>query len=1018
MEKEIDRPVFCDVSSQYLQDYSLFYQNIPGSTVTPTQRSLAYFFQGQIQSLVFPDVTDEDIIRSALIAGIPPTWAKNALNNVEASNFLISIPHFSSQDFSTNIENIPLSDDPVYVQPKYDSFYALNSSYFESNPPLPFTIDLTISDLEDLIETFTQIISSENLSEVRNIFSFYKNLFERICNAQAYFSMYGRNFAPENYQSDFSTFFSILSKFDILQVAPQKCDINIVPIIFLIAFFGTYLSIKVGTWRKFSSFENFLEFIFIQSTFDSLAAQKKMLPFFNFKDADYYFYDFANNVSFFMNPKIFTEKQINFFKFLAEVYHINHFKLDLSLTTIKDGNGKIHLILQVFQTSKVPSKYQDHKVLIFRFQDQYSIRHFHCKFSELYFNSITTDLLTRIIYTTYCGEFANFLLDGRNLLMDFNHIFSDIPNHSITLSRNDIYHERLPHILVLHYYPIFYNAIVRYCQKSAYLPYPSIKGTPGTGKSYMLYYLILRWALEQDITNYKGDLINTIIIRRCINESTLALIFRVDHDQLTYGIIDNFQCLPQCCIIKQGFIVKYSLSSIATTTIESHSIPNIDEQTLIIYDDFPNIISAPSCKCVILNSIGSPHPEKKGADIEHTVFTPLPTQNEMNLISSFLSKNAASSFQSKNSVAGKSLRFCTLEYMSKDKLVSSIEETISLIDFSKLRSAVSKPESFMSEQFDNIRNFSSLIVQATSYEPKHSELGFLSNCTFDIFFDRFHSNRTVFSSQTVFEMINQKFIENKQLQRNLEHQYLFDVPYMQSLRSFFCEKNFHSDMYFGNMVKFTIIQTYFYMRGKNKFQENIMPPSEFIVNQSKTEVTKVSEFEQLFNIETFRLFDKHTFYFLPRKTNYPCIDSAFFEKNGKILTLILFQITVSDDHEFNMLKFFKLLEVYFDFKKVHSNDYQIDICFWIATNKNDFSFDNITGYMSKNPEKALERQEFIETQFLAKIHPLPRLSDITKTSIIYANKQTLSSQKQTDLHMKEIFCEITQKIPFYIAKQK
>ncbi|OHT04344.1 hypothetical protein TRFO_28171 [Tritrichomonas foetus] len=102
-------------------------------------------------------------------------------------------------------------------------------------------------------------------------------------------------------------------------------------------------------------------------------------------------------------------------------------------------------------------------------------------------------------YFNFCHVWDSGIIKRNNVMM-----FS---TNSIQINDNQ------PNgIVVLRFYPILYNLLRKYCSENGALPF-ALLGSPGTGKSTMIAYIILRWYQMNDLFNEFNNPIETIIIK-------------------------------------------------------------------------------------------------------------------------------------------------------------------------------------------------------------------------------------------------------------------------------------------------------------------------------------------------------------------------------------------------------------------------------------------------------------------------------------------------------------------------
>ncbi|OHT04386.1 hypothetical protein TRFO_28087 [Tritrichomonas foetus] len=1017
-----------------MTDHSLNYENFPESfSPQSIHESLGQFFKGTIQSLIIDaPVSMNDFIYGAVLGGFRAEEAAYIYQQFNQNQHVFHTKFITSQKYDPiNIPDILSPQQKVDNSHDFDEFFIFGQKDLEASFHLPYDVDITFDELDHILSSFSQIINDDCMDN----FHYFKHFYTQMRAISAFScKMYGPRLLPQHIHANFSILFQALNKFENLSTNRQQCDIDIVPIIFLIALLMVYLKQRQQFPHQFTNFSSFIDFIFLRNAYNSFLPNNDFL----FEDVDFYFDDFFRNIDFILNNDLFTQREIAFFKCLHHLYIISHLQLDFRLFFGTNSEGVSTLNFRICQSSIIPHKFQNCKVLLIDISNQFLLRHSDFGIDTFYINDFHDQPeIPHVKNNPLYRSFLTVLLDPQNLMLTFKYIFSNITTtNNIFYSYSIDSSSPIDRFVILHYYPIFYNALQKYCATEEN-PYLSVLGCPGTGKSTMLFYIILRWFLEQNLIDSEGEFISTIII--IPNQKDSQLFFTLENNStLIFGSMNDTSFNHSSNILispEQGVVITFSLAGLSYQALDvSRTISTDYSHTLVIYDDYEKMNVNPKFKIFMLNSIGSKHVHKKQSQVEEQVYTPLPYDAEMKLIESLIgNKYSKQLFSEKSLLIGKNIRGCLCDGLSRDSLLDLIRNAIKTISFSQIESAITNPQSFPKLKVKGIPNIHSFIIQTTSYQPKIPELSLLSHCKLLKFIHLFNSNHSIFSSEIVFSKINGYLNIVKSFQRNTEFDFIPTMAFFQPLRSYCFEQNFHMDLQHANPIQFQLSPIYFSMKGQKKYQHiGSYLDSLIIINENQKQVFKFSKFSELFQDSNF--VEDGVFYFQPSKVNYSCIDYAILEKNAKVVNLILLQITVGDTHNFNLYQFFKLYLIYYKFKSQHEHEWTISLKFLVVTDSMYFSFDNIFGYYHKIPQSALSRQNLIYTTYFQKIIDLPILyPDVSsEQTILFAdsylaqnpimNQQTLVStitkERSLYLKMKIIFSNITQRIPFFIARKE
>ncbi|OHS98158.1 hypothetical protein TRFO_09005 [Tritrichomonas foetus] len=756
-----------------------------------------------------------------------------------------------------------------------------------------------------------------------------------------------------------------------------------------------------------TSLENFFYFITNKKNIKMAYPKLKMLD--PQLEINLYLRNIYDQVEYIQNFDGITDDQFNFIKFFANAYEINKFQLDLK---IERNTSNKSIALYICNSSISPKVFGGDNMLLIN-PNLKLISKMNLELTNFYIPPKKEKLLKQLqnhrqktmyfVHNPFFVKFAAVLFNKNNYPFDFEHIWTNAMERNNLIHRGTIISPNEPsHYLVLRYYPIFYHAIQNYCTMKPQSTYYSIKGSPGTGKSTMLLYIVLRWFQKRDLINHFGEVIDTILIS--MNQAKITFYFKLDDKVLKFGILNNIEynhLFEPGLTPKYEFVMSEDCSQFLAENEKISPLNNKIDNTLFIFDEFqPNILD--SIYTVILNSIGSSHQKRKEGEIE--VFTPLPTHNEMIMIGNLLQNEFARDlYFQKLKVLGSNIRHCLLpsKYSTMEQAIQTALSNLKLIDY---RLSIGNPDQYLKKNDASKINLNTYIFQTTSYMPKDSEMKYYTHyCSNKEFNEKFCNNYTIFPSNQLKIQILSRIEEYKLLQRESEFSSIPNDPKNQHLKSFVFENDFNLLMQGKIPVTFEVRKIYYtYYNGKK--HKNVIPGNMTIQMKLKQtdpeyKVHVITKIEQL-NSSIFAKSD--IVYYQPCSSTHGCFDSALIEKNDEKVTVTMFQATVSNEHSFNFEKFMEFTSRIFEIEEILNQNSNWTIQFFVLLDNVDqlFSFTKMNGY------KGLSNAICSLLEKIRLAYPLNYQENLVDFS------------NSLDIRMNQIFCEITQRINFFVAQVK
>ncbi|OHT14339.1 hypothetical protein TRFO_43091 [Tritrichomonas foetus] len=520
-------------------------------------------------------------------------------------------------------------------------------------------------------------------------------------------------------------------------------------------------------------------------------------------------------------------------------------------------------------------------------------------------------------YFNFCHVWDSGIIKRNNVMM--------LSTDSIQISDNEP-----SGIVVLKFYPIFYNLLRKYCSIPTNIPF-ALLGSPGTGKSTMIAYIILRWYQMNDLFTEFNDLIQTIIIKPSYlskKRKHCFFVHRKINGSLLFGIMDF------------GFGYVYDHNHIPASLVIHHH-PNGDNtfvfnqilairpfSTLYIIDEYINRFRVQGSKSFILNSIGSKYSNIKALD--NVIYSFLPSTNELRMIASLIKNSKVQElFHEKRCLIGPSIHYCLRSTLLNIRLF--IKGVISTIKPDVFNSILMSSFYHLKKEINYIRD---LIIYVSSHIPKGSDIYTYFYCPYEKW-DTFSVYDTKIGSSTLTQYLKDNYFKIKENKKQIFFNIMSEESHLQKLKAAF----FHLDL---NSLKeshpltFQTRQLTYSTKKSNIQSEESKTITHFTFNADSSEVEIVHNPELLFTSTN------QVVYYLPPTVSEPGIDAAYKGIIDKKMTLVLLQFTVSNHHSFHMGVF----EYYKN--KIAGYKPKIKLEFWVVTphlNQN-FAFNKLKGYCS------------------------------------------------------------------------
>ncbi|OHT17390.1 hypothetical protein TRFO_41031 [Tritrichomonas foetus] len=599
--------------------------------------------------------------------------------------------------------------------------------------------------------------------------------------------------------------------------------------------------------------------------------------------------------------------------------------------------------------------------------------------------------LSKVFNDELIFSYINILLNPDNEMFNYQNEWNENSQNEVLQNISYLVTGHMA-LSVLRYYPIFYNGLQKYCLKPQNKKYLSVFGSPGTGKSKMLIYFIHRWYHKNDLWNgCTANRIQSILIKSPSRAGNYFFyIERVNDDIIRFGkfMPQNMEQIYQIVcssteIANQSedeqhyeieisqlfqFSKKDNKISYVTPVLSPDKYKfQLNENTLIILDEYEKCFDSPMHKLLILNSIGAKHNSEK--ENELTVYTFLPKKDEMAQIQMNLKPRYAPSFLQLNEYIGKNIRKCCQLDFSED-FINTFDQIINNLSTPDLEFIHLQPLQYL---FSNKKSIRSLIIQVDSIHPEDDNLKYYSRCSLHEFSRMFFMYTANLSSIHVYQRLYEIWQKN-----NLHRRISLGVSdYFNSGNKNLCGINWKSFIHdlFKEKKLFEIDFQQFYYTYNKKLALDLKEKKENgITNilfirpiEKNTEEEKgyykfnPKSFEPVVtnNLNELISSKSNYIYFHPSFSNHPGFDSVIKikekAKKGKVTHLFILKITVSNQYSFHMDAFEKIIN------NEKTKNWQIE--FWIVSPQfTDFRVHKIKRNRKKRdqayPTKAEDEQNF------------------------------------------------------------
>ncbi|OHT00809.1 hypothetical protein TRFO_07798 [Tritrichomonas foetus] len=528
-------------------------------------------------------------------------------------------------------------------------------------------------------------------------------------------------------------------------------------------------------------------------------------------------------------------------------------------------------------------------------------------------------------------EYANVLFHPDNQFFDFNHVWNNgiILRNNVMMKLVNNSHEPKGYV-IMRYYPIIYNFLKQYCsQQQMPTKAYALKGTPGTGKTIMFIYIILRWFQARDLVNDKNQPISTIFIKPPSSTNSGCLYFQYNESGIRFGIINkSYSQIKFRNRLKPYLGVLYSPAN--GYSISPKELVYENAQSLFLFDELKHSPINFTQRYMILNSIGSKYQNDKF--IEKQIYTFLPNQDEMLMISSLIDAKYRNEYWKKYQLVQSNIRAC-VQTITSEELYNSAKTASENLHQNSYMSALQYPEKFLHKEINDARKY---LIHINAFTPKDSQL--FSYTHFDpnnIFEDKFTNYTVKTPSDTILSLLRHGFIVQKYHNRKYFFSIIPDTPKFQSIRGTWLEIEMNDVLKESNNT-FSFYTRRIASRNdsgitNNYSHENIV---KFTLNPESKLVYKTHYLDDLFYSK------REVVYFISSPSNYPGFDSAYRGIVKRKTRLILIQYTVSDRRSFHIGIYEYILE---KLKYLH-NDWKLEFWAVIPNINAPFHFNNIEGF--------------------------------------------------------------------------
>ncbi|OHT12790.1 hypothetical protein TRFO_17251 [Tritrichomonas foetus] len=639
-------------------------QNLRDSHQESISSPLQLFFQKNIHSIILPEKIDPEMIRQT------------------AHSF--SMPISKSSD---------INEDIYYVVPK-EKLLFINSS---KKMPIekPQKVAISRDSLLKLLDLLTEHSEDHGYLFFKEIIDHFQQKFHLTNNSETTISFF-------NSQINHKQIKQIIDFFKEKSVTevPEKKNIKENYSVFIEIISALLLYLDYGNLTQTLSFDRLYKLLMFFYGGKVTNNEKNEIII---KLNHFFLQEWLNSIR---NHLTLNAEQIRFLNFFIYVNQIEEEKFALLMKgTVINDNDQVtkRLTFQIKKQLITNDSFLNYRLCVF---DPYRtfLHNYHIDPQRFCIISNKPDLLFSKIKVL--SHYASVLLNPKNDYFDFNHIWNNKlikRNNLISVFKRDNQKRFIPHYLVLKYYPVFYNALKQYCLRESVYPYYSIKGSPGTGKTTMLIYIVLRWYQQQDLFNQNHELVDTIMIKPSKQNIINAfLFFQLEKDVFKFGIIvkdywHHFNCDHTPIVMylvdrntNQSILYDENNPILATKKIR------IDyEKALYIFDEYEDPVYGSDFKRLILNSIGS---KKRNKDIETetSIFTFLPSMEEMKMLKKLIKDSSDKQhFKETMTLVGSNIRKCISKEAIKNLIKEGIERFSDRHHFSEQLELMLQPEKYL-----------------------------------------------------------------------------------------------------------------------------------------------------------------------------------------------------------------------------------------------------------------------------------------------------------------------------------
>ncbi|OHT12791.1 hypothetical protein TRFO_17252 [Tritrichomonas foetus] len=294
----------------------------------------------------------------------------------------------------------------------------------------------------------------------------------------------------------------------------------------------------------------------------------------------------------------------------------------------------------------------------------------------------------------------------------------------------------------------------------------------------------------------------------------------------------------------------------------------------------------------------------------------------------------------------------------------------------------------------------------------------MNYCNFSQFRNRFNRYSVIFSSKYILDLVQTRYDELFHKHLRLKYGSIPNDLYFQNIRAFQMVNGFHLLISKTRLISFETRNICYIFKNNKKHKDKKIFDSldkYHLHNFELDHVDVVEDLDDLFCIDVLNNTASISIYFQPPTSHQECYDGVLLEKNQDKISVILFQLTISAEHYFNIFYFMIFVEKYMKCKQEIANCIW-DIEFWVVTSNIGipFKFTSITGFD--------DNMKFIRSQCLQikKVFKKLKYTSSNNSKSVTArkkrmkcDKKNLFGQKQKDrIEATKLFCELTQRITF------